>query len=488
MLQHKDIKNLHEIKDFFTQSEKVSDTIFDFYRNFFDMHLTTKINSIKKKGYNGYDILLTMLLLPFYSISSIRALLVSGLDKITNAEKDVYYRFKNRSDIDWRNFHKRISKRFYKLSEEKGDNSDKPIKCFVVDDSTLGKTGRKIEHIGKVYDHVRNGMILGFKLLLLGYWDGKSFIPLDYSLHNEKGKNKKRPYGLSLRELRQRFKKNRDKKSAGSKRIKELSESKITNTIKMIRRAVKNGFDAKYVLTDKWFMSENFIKDVRKIKKGILHILGMCKMDKRLYVYNGKKYSAKQLLQLSKNQKKRSRKINAYYIEIMVCYKNINLKLFFSRYSRRGKWQLIVTTDLSLTYNKAIEIYNIRWSIEVFFKEAKQYLNLGKSESNDFDAQIADTTISMIQYIVLTFYKRFLAYETTGELFRQSQANLIELTIASRIWKLFIELQLMIVELFDIEIDDLYRKMINDDKHENKLILLLEAMQQAKKTDFNIAA
>ena len=257
----------------------------------------------------------------------------------------------------------------------------------------------------------------------------------------------------------------------------------------MIKRAVKNGFVAQYVLTDKWFMSENFIKDIRKIKSGLLHILGMCKMDKRKYVYDGKEYGAKQLLQMTKHRKKRSKKINAYYIELIVCYKDIRLKLFFSRYSKRGKWQLLVTTDLNLTYNKAIEIYNIRWSIEVFFKEAKQYLNLGKSESNDFDAQIADATISMIQYIVLGFYKRFLSYETTGELFRESRKQLIELTIVNRIWVLFVELQLQIVELFEIEIDELYGKMLSDANYEKILVSFLKTMkEQASENALNNAA
>ena len=34
----------------------------------------------------------------------------------------------------------------------------------------------------------------------------------------------------------------------------------------MIKRAVKNGFIAKYVLVDSWFSSEDFIKTIRNIK------------------------------------------------------------------------------------------------------------------------------------------------------------------------------------------------------------------------------
>ena len=490
MLQDKYINNLHEMKGFFTRGEKASDTILDFYRNFINASLTKEINSTKKRGYQGKDILLELMLLPFFMVSSIRVLILSGINKITDAEKDVYYRFKNRSDIDWRKLQRNIAKRFIKLSKNQDESLIDSVKCLIADDTLLNKSGRKIEFIGKVYDHaVQHGMVLGFKMLLLGLWDGKSFIPLDFSIHSEKGKNKKRPYGLSKKELSARYHKKRDSGNAGAKRVRELTTNKIVNLIKMIKRAVKNGFEANYLLVDKWFVSEDFIKEIRKIKKGALHVVALCKMDKRKYVYNGKEYSAKQLLKLRKSFSKRSRKINAHYVEIDVIYKGMKLKLFFSRFSKRGKWQLLITTDLQLTYNKAIEIYNIRWIIEVYFKESKQYLNLSHSNSNDFDGQIADATISMIQYIILSLNKRFLSYETTGELFRESQKQLIELTIANRMWKLFIAIQQRILELFEIDIETLYEKIINDKKDGKIILMLLEKVRQLySEEDVNNAA
>ena len=52
---------------------------------------------------------------------------------------------------------------------------------------------RLLELIGKLFDHVIERLVLGFKLLLLSYWDVKSLIPLDVSYHNEKGKIKNTP-------------------------------------------------------------------------------------------------------------------------------------------------------------------------------------------------------------------------------------------------------------------------------------------------------
>ncbi|MDR3252965.1 MAG: transposase [Tannerella sp.] len=87
------------------------------------------------------------------------------------------------------------------------------------------------------------------------------------------------------------------------------------------------------------------------------------------------------------------------------------LTLFFTRQGKRGKWKVLLTTDTGLNFVQAVEKYQIRWSIEVFFKDAKQLLNLGGCQSGNFDAQIADTTVTMIAYILLAFRYRFDHYE-----------------------------------------------------------------------------
>lgn len=476
MLNIEKINNVNEINSFFINGKKAENIILDVCQKFFVIKLSRQLNSIKKRGYSGSSIITFLIYLPFLGVSTVAGLFKSGHASLSKSEKDAYYRLKNNPFINWRNILFSFNKRFKNITIECGDSDPKSEKCLIADDTDTPKTGRKIEFIGKIFSHVLKRSILGFKALTLGYWDGKSFIPLDFSLHREKGKNKKRPYGLKQSDLKKRFSKERTSGSFGFKRTAELSSNKIKNVVKMVKRAVKHGFIADYLLVDSWFTSEFLIKTIRKIKQGAIHVLGMCKMDKRKYVFNSEEYTAKQLLQKFKGQKKRSRNLNAYYIELTVSYKGIPLKIFFSRYSKRGKWHLLISTNLKLTFNQAIEIYNIRWSIEVFFKEAKQYLKLGKCQSNDFDAQIADITIVMIQYIMLACHKRFSAYETIGELFRQSRENLLELSIVKRLWFLFLELQKKILELLDIDINEAIEKILNQPAYESLILKLLKSL------------
>jgi hypothetical protein len=49
------------------------------------------------------------------------------------------------------------------------DGDDTSSRYLIFDDTVLPKTGKSIEKIGKVWDHVTNRYVLGFKLLVMMY-------------------------------------------------------------------------------------------------------------------------------------------------------------------------------------------------------------------------------------------------------------------------------------------------------------------------------
>ena len=114
-------------------------------------------------------------------------------------------------------------------------------------------------------------------------------------------------------------------------------------------------------------------------------------------------------------------------------------------------------------YIKAVENYNLRWGIEVLFKECKQHLNLGKCQSNDFDAQIVETTISFMLFCMLSFQKRVGAYETLGCLFREISADLLEETIQQKLWRLFFEILILFIREFDLDYEDLTKFLLKSE-------------------------
>jgi hypothetical protein len=127
---------------------------------------------------------------------------------------------------------------------------------------------------------------------------------------------------------------------------------------------------------------------------------------------------------------------------------------------------------------QAIELYQIRWTIEVMFKECKQYLLLGRSQNTDFDGQIADVTIVLITHTILTLQRRFEAYETMGELFRESQQYLLELTLWERILKVFIKMLQQLLEIVSLDVEETIEKIMTSQKAGQQLLAMLKALKE----------
>ena len=118
--------------------------------------------------------------------------------------------------------------------------------CFIIDDTVLEKSGVRMEGVSRVFNHVKGRCVLGYKLLLCAFFDGKTTIPFDFSLHQEKGKQG--DCGL----IRQQFRK-------------------------------------VYHTTDSWFTCEQLMACVRSIGKGAMHFVGLAKMGKTKYTVSGRK-------------------------------------------------------------------------------------------------------------------------------------------------------------------------------------------------------
>ncbi len=462
MITEKYVLAIQEIKSIFENQDAVGDTIFDLLKCFNPLKLCRSLGVCKLMGYSLPSLVVTMMMFPLMLVKTVRGFITSNF-RLTKARKDAFFRILNNEKMDWRKMLITAAKQFLSMTPEV-DSAPTPT-CGIIDDTTLTKTGEKIEGIGRIFDHCLRKCVLGFKCQVYSFWDGKSIYPLDFTLHAEVGRNRKRPFGMTKKKLKERFNKSRSAKSHGSKRFKELTVDKISAALAVIKRAAKHGFVPQYLLADSWYASEKFICGVRKIKQGAIHFLGRVRLDKRRYDYQGEKYNAQELKRVLKSKSKRCRKLKATYIEAVVEYKDVGkVKLFFSRYSHHGKWRLTLTTDRSLSYVKAMEIYSVRWSIETLFKECKQHLNLGKCQSNDFDAQIAETTLSLVLFTMLSFYKRIHSYETMGILFAKLKDQLIEATIAERLWLLLTRVLLKLVELFEIDPMEHFKKLINEDE------------------------
>ena len=471
MLRHKNTNFISELQNYFSSNEKAITTLFQHLRSLkiFDSQFQ-KLDKINTQ-YAGKQIFTLLLLFPLFDVKDISHFAQSCVYQLYKCGKDVLYEFQKTSLINWRKLAYSVTKQFINRVEKNSYNADKQhIQCLIADDTDLPKRGRCFELLSRIYSHVTHSFNYGFKGLFLGYHDGKSFFALDFSLHGEKGNDPEKPYGLTKKQSKRRFKnRKRPKKSCAQERVNEYFEKKTDMLITMIRTAIANGIRFDYLLTDSWFTCFNLIKFIvtRKIK---CHFLGMVKSDKTKYNYKGKIRTINQIRDSLKHstKAKKSKKLNCKYYEVLVDFKGITVKLFYCKMCKKQKWHCLLTTNWTLDFEQAFEIYATRWTIEVFFKECKQFLRLGKCEARSFEAQIAATTLCLLQYNMLSMVKRFESYETLGALFRQSKAETLELTVKERIYLIIIEIINEISQKTDFELDFLiehicaeYQQFIN---------------------------
>ena len=483
MLQDKDIKNLSELKMTFVRKHKKS----EFFTNFIGILKIGKyhaiFSSVKQKGISSLSLIQILMSFPFIEQKSVYSFTCSYWNKFAGFGKDAYYRLKNNPRVNWRGLLTGVAKQVTNILKEKGVTANintSGIKAFVFDDTPIAKTGNTIEGVSRVWNHVIKRSILGYQLLVMGFYDGSMFIPINFSFHREKGKNKKKPFGLKPKHYKKQHKKKRDNGTFGSERKKELDTTKIASVIKMIKYAVKKGIIADYVLTDSWFTCWALIET--SLNNG-LKFIGMFSKVKTLFTYNNKKLTYKEIRRINKKNIKRNKRFNLYYIRTVVDWKGQKVVLYFTRRGKRGNWKTIISTDLKLNFNDTVEIYQIRWSIEVFFKESKQMLGLGKSQSNDFDAQIADTTITMMQYIFLALRNRIDKYESLGKLFENTKADVIELRLQERLIALLIAILNVIITLFEqLDEQDILKKIINDEQAFEKIRMLINPNENRLKS------
>ena len=338
MPRDKVTKQISELQNNFSSDQIKSSTIFQTLRSLKLSANFAEFNHLKTQGYAFNLVLSVLIWMTVQSKKTVNSSLSDLSDNGVRLGNDVYYRLKNSEKICWRRILWYVVQKFLfqtQKNSEKIDASSVKSKphCLILDDTLLEKTGRKIEKIGKVFDHVNQRMVLGFKLLVGLYFDGKSAIPVDFSLVREKGQKADKPFGMSKKHLRTQFCKKRAKDSEGILRVKELDFSKIELSIQMFLRTVLHGITVDYVLCDSWFTCSSLLTAVRH--KGS-HLIGMYKIVKTKFEYRGKKLSYKQILLLS-GKEKRCKSMNLYYKTARVLYDGMPVTLFFSKVGNFGQ-------------------------------------------------------------------------------------------------------------------------------------------------------
>jgi hypothetical protein len=305
--------------------------------------------------------------------------------------KDTVYRFLNQSTFAWRRFLLFLSS--FVIDKASNLTDHHRPKVLIMDDSSFYRNRSKhVELLARCFDHASEKMRFykGFRMLTLGWSDGATFMPIDFSLLSSKTSQIN---GISDKI---------DKRSSGYKRRLEALQSAPEQIPSMIIRAMDTGIEASYVLMDTWFTHQPLIKT---IKEQGLDVIGMVKNLKQRYLVDHKRVSLKELYRMAQPV---SGKKDLLRSIITTQANGLLVKVVFVRNrNKKSEWLAILSTDLTLSDQEIIKIYGMRWDIEVFFKTTKSLLKLQKEfQGRSYDLMISHTTIVFTRYIVLSWQNR----------------------------------------------------------------------------------
>lgn len=290
----------------------------------------------------------------------------------------------------------------FRINKEISSESTKPL-FYVIDDSICKLTGKLVEYASYIYDHVSGRTVLGYQKLVLGIFNGSHFLPIRSSICMGKRKPNRKSKSSKYKKVPKSERISLD--SQGAKERAEINESKLKKALKMLKLVQKKGFGANYVLFDSWFCFNSFIKQIVDLKLNVIcQLKNFPKANK--YWYKGKLYSLKELFAYYGKSKMRMVKKYQYKRSIMtvtIPNSDIFMKIVFVHNEGKEKWHAFAPTDEKLSAKKILEYYSQRWSIEVFFKNCKQYLNFGKEQMSNFDSRIACDALVYARYIILTY-------------------------------------------------------------------------------------
>jgi SRSO17 transposase len=259
-------------------------------------------------------------------------------------------------------------------------------------------------------------------------------------------------------ELHQSFK---DGRSAVAKRYKTAQQGTKPEMVKsMVNRALNAGIVADYLLADAWFGTKAMIRltqetalvPVLRMKKNKMNyrmseIVRGNAVTKELDVQALYKRCVRKAWQPIYGQKYQAKAVD---VELNLAETKepeqwIKVRLLFVRgnvddtQQTTGKhdWAVFLTTATALSGTEILELYSMRWAIEVYFKEAKQHLGFLKEQSNHYAAYIASIHLTAIRFCLLVIAKQTQGAENIAGVRQALCSNSTDISYASKLWQVF---------------------------------------------------
>ncbi|MGL5719703.1 MAG: IS4 family transposase, partial [Alphaproteobacteria bacterium] len=373
------------LPDFPRWGARIDSSVNLFFKNFELPALARLCGFRKARGFACIDILLFMIDCVFTG-KNLSAIDANGS---LPCNRSTCYRFLANPDFNWRRlvlmFALKIRTFFMNLNDAPGRTD-----VLIVDD-TLYERGRskKVELLSRKHDHNKKVSVLGFEMLTIGWSDGRSFLPMAFSLlSSQLGKHR-------LCEANN----NIDKRTLAGKLRNEAVSGKPTVLVSLLEMLQRAGVKTRHILFDSWFSSRKLLE---KLMDMDFRPICMVKEWKGAYfTYEGKSVTIRQLYSEVKERLCFSKAEDGRLGSVLVGLgkdengsPRLGRVIFVRKRGKGRKWLALLNTDVAITDAESVRLYGIRWGIEVFFKVCKSVLKLSKEyQVRSYDALVGQASL-----------------------------------------------------------------------------------------------
>ena len=156
------LDKIHEMYKLLNDKDHVNHDILSNFGQFGLAQTLRRLNMEKQQGVSAVQLIMALCLFRING-ESIFSMYRKNFHDLLTTGKNCYYRMLNRETMDWRTLLLRMAVRFLAILKKENAEETKQPKCYIIDDTTLEKTGFSIEGISRVFDHVTHKYGLSLK-------------------------------------------------------------------------------------------------------------------------------------------------------------------------------------------------------------------------------------------------------------------------------------------------------------------------------------
>ncbi len=429
--------------DFLRNSDQLIDNIFaDLWKQVGMKTLLARCGFHKRSGVAVNPIMYCLTMWVWLKSNSVSLFARDSLGTFCAAGKDVLYEAMNREDWNWRALHLRVARKALQQLAAPGSAT-----AFVLDDTIKIRSGKKMPGVSSHFDHTTGRHVMGQQVLTLGLTCAHGFVPIDSELFTGK---------TNVVGLQAPFK---DGRSIAAQRHRAaLNQTKPEMARAMIARAQREGIDAAYLLADAWFGTKPMIT---MAEDALLTAIVRMKNNKMKYrhsrstpdkvVYQeldlaglyqsavrgqwgkipGQNYQSKTVVvDLNLNDPKDER---ARWIKVRLLFVR---GVPDSDKVQPGKhdWCVFLSTDTKLDPQRMLELYAMRWAIEVYFRESKQHLGFLQEQARHYACYVASIHLTAIRFCLLVIAKQQHDISSVAQMRQQIVGNCTQIDFAAKLW------------------------------------------------------